>query len=43
MLVEDGCATLSKDAHQATLESFGVIFGQAKSADEIIGELAGAT
>lgn len=43
VLVEEGCATLSPDAHQATLESFGVIFGQAKSADEISGELVAAT
>lgn len=43
LLVEDGCATLSMDAHRATLEMFGMVFGQAKSADEIIGELKGAT
>lgn len=43
VLVEDGCATLSLDAHQATLEMFGAVFGQTKSADEIIGELAAAT
>jgi nicotinamidase-related amidase len=43
LLVEDGCATLSPDAHQATLETFGVVFGQARSADEIIGELAGVS
>ena len=43
VIVEDGCATLSPAAHQATLETFGVVFGQARSADEIIGELGGAT
>lgn len=39
LLVEDGCATLSMDAHRATLETFGVVFGQTKSANEISGEL----
>lgn len=39
LLVEDGCATLSTDAHRATLESFGVVFGQVKSAHEIFGNL----
>ena len=38
MVVEDGCATLPQDAHRAALENFDTIFGQAKSADEIIGE-----
>jgi len=36
LLVEDGCATLSMVAHRSTLESFGVVFGQAKSANEIL-------
>lgn len=39
LLVEDGCATLSMDAHRATLETFGVVFGRTKSANEISSEL----
>lgn len=43
LLVEDGCATLSMDAHRSTLEMFGVVFGRVKSSDEIIGRLKSAT
>ena len=43
MLVEDGCATLSMDAHRSTLETFGVVFGQVKSANEILSELGSVT
>lgn len=39
LLVEDGCATLSMDAHRATLETFGVVFGQTRSAKDISSEL----
>jgi len=43
LIVEDGCATLSQEAHQTTLETFGVIFGRIEKAEEIIGVLDGAT
>jgi nicotinamidase-related amidase len=39
VMVEDGCATLAPDAHQTTLETFGVVFGRSMSADDIVGEL----
>lgn len=43
LIVEDGSATLSMDAHRSTLEMFGVVFGQVKSSDEIIGGLKSAS
>ena len=42
LMVEDGCATLSPDAHRTTLESFDAVFGRVLSAADIIDELAGA-
>ena len=42
LMVEDGCATLSPDAHRTTLETFAAVFGRVASADDIIAELAGA-
>lgn len=43
LLVEDGCATLSLDAHRMTLETFAAVFGQSTSTDEIVGEIGGTT
>jgi nicotinamidase-related amidase len=43
VLLEDGCATLSMYVHRSTLDMFGMVFGQLRSSDEIIGGLKTAT
>jgi nicotinamidase-related amidase len=42
VMVEDGCATLSSEAHRATLETFDTVFGRSMSADDVIGAFEGA-
>jgi nicotinamidase-related amidase len=41
LMVEDGCATLSPDAHRTTLETFDMVFGRVLVADAVVGELKG--
>jgi nicotinamidase-related amidase len=39
IMVSDGCTTLSKDMHQASLDTFNIAFGWVRSADEVVGVL----
>lgn len=41
VLLDDGCAALSQEAHEATLLSFGVYFGHVRRTDEVLALLNG--
>jgi len=43
VVVEDGCATTSPEAHRVTLETFSMVFGEVNMAAEIMRELGEAT
>ena len=40
VMLEDGCATTDEDLHQATLRSFGRLFGRVETTDAVLAELA---